>query len=74
MISISQNGTVSVPIYPQSVHLIPIQVTDPAVCEPPIMARYKQLKKANPDLKMVGVLTTHKHHDHSAGNGQLRQF
>eukprot|EP00484_Ammonia_sp_Unknown_P028499 CAMPEP_0197032660 /NCGR_PEP_ID=MMETSP1384-20130603/11273_1 /TAXON_ID=29189 /ORGANISM="Ammonia sp." /LENGTH=320 /DNA_ID=CAMNT_0042462353 /DNA_START=90 /DNA_END=1052 /DNA_ORIENTATION=- len=47
-------------------------VVDPAVCEPPIMKRYNELKQELPELKLVGVLTTHKHHDHSAGNGQMR--
>ena len=49
-------------------------VVDPAVCEPPIMKRYKELKAENEKIKLVGVLTTHKHHDHSAGNGDLRKL
>ena len=40
-------------------------VVDPAVCEPPIMKRYNELKQTYNKLKLVGVLTTHKHHDHT---------
>eukprot|EP01084_Bolivina_argentea_P026679 49645_1 len=48
-------------------------VVDPAVCEPPIMKRWKELKAENASLKLTGVLTTHKHYDHSAGNGKMRK-
>eukprot|EP01083_Nonionella_stella_P186499 682842_1 len=48
-------------------------VVDPAVCEPPIMKRYKELKQQYEKLELVGVLTTHKHHDHSAGNGEMKK-
>mmetsp|Transcript_294 Transcript_294/g.484 ORF Transcript_294/g.484 Transcript_294/m.484 type:complete len:326 (-) Transcript_294:119-1096(-) len=48
-------------------------VVDPAVCEPPIIKRYKELKQQYPNLKLTSVLTTHKHYDHSAGNGEMRQ-
>lgn len=46
---------------------------DPAVHEPPIMKRWRELKAANSKLQLIGVLTTHKHYDHSKGNHAMQQ-
>jgi len=45
---------------------------DPAVHKPPVMEAWQRLEKQYSKLEMCGVLTTHKHKDHSKGNGAMK--
>lgn len=49
-----------------------VYAVDPSVFSPPVINKWNELISQNNKLKMLGVLCTHKHYDHTNGNNDMK--